>query len=54
MIRKDRITDVKLRGRGVLLYVNNSINAVEREDLVDKNFFECIWCNIEISGEKHW
>jgi len=52
MFRRDRTGGTKQRGGGVLLYIKNSINAVEREDWVDKKFPECIWCNIEISGEK--
>jgi ribonucleases P/MRP protein subunit RPP40 len=52
MFRKDRILDKKQRGGGVLLYIRNSISAVEREDIHDINFPECIWCEIEIGGEK--
>ena len=52
MLRKDRIIGVKSKGGGVLLYIKNSINVVEREDLLDNKFPECIWCNIVISGEK--
>ena len=41
-----------MQGGGVLLYIKNYINAVEREDLLNENFPEYIWCDIEIYGEK--
>jgi ribonucleases P/MRP protein subunit RPP40 len=52
MMRKDRVVGTKVRGGGVLLYVKNLINVVLREDYFDNNFQECIWCDIEIGGEK--
>jgi len=52
MFRRDRMIGVKTRGGGVLLYIKNSINAVEREEYADKNFPECIWCEIEVGREK--
>jgi hypothetical protein len=55
MFRKDRMVGVDgttLRSIGVLLYIKNSINAVVREDCLDRNFPECMWCDIEVCGEK--
>lgn len=52
MLRKDRIIGDKLRGGGVLLYVKNSVNVTIREDFSDTFFAECVWCDIEIGGEK--
>jgi hypothetical protein len=52
MLREDRIMGVKSKGGGILLYIKNSINVAERQDMLDKNFQECIWCDIEICGEK--
>jgi ribonuclease P/MRP protein subunit RPP40 len=52
MFRRDRTVGIKQRGGGVLLYIKDSINAVEREDCIEKSFPECIWCEIEICKEK--
>jgi hypothetical protein len=52
MFRKDRILGTKKKGGGVLLYIKNTINAIVREDYLDQNFPECIWCEIEICKEK--
>jgi hypothetical protein len=52
MFRRDRTVGIKQRGGGVLLYIKDSINAVEREDCIEKMFPECIWCEIEICKEK--
>jgi len=53
IIRKDRIIGIKTRGGGVLLYIKNCLNVVVREEFSDDDFdAECIWCEIEIGGEK--
>jgi ribonucleases P/MRP protein subunit RPP40 len=52
MLRKDRLSEVKLRGGGVLLYIKSSLNVVFRDELWDPLLPESIWCNIEIGGEK--
>jgi ribonuclease P/MRP protein subunit RPP40 len=52
MFRKDRTVGLKQRGGGVLLYIKNSVNAVEREEYQDINFPECLWCDIEICKQK--
>jgi hypothetical protein len=52
MLRKDRITGKKIRGGGVLLYIKNCYDIIEREDFNDQNFPESIWCDLKIGGEK--
>ena len=46
MFRKDRAIGTKIRGGGVLLYIRNSLNAVIREDFIESDFTECVWCEL--------
>ena len=51
LLRKDRIVGDKIRGGGVMLYISNTLNATVREDLIEDNFPECIWCDVIIENE---
>ena len=52
IFRKDRKSDIKTRGGGVILYIKDEINVVLNEDICDDRFPEALFCNIESSGEK--
>lgn len=52
IFRKDRKSDIKTRGGGVMLYIKDNINVVLREDICDDRFPEALFCSIESSGEK--
>ena len=52
MIRRDRILGEKTRGGGVLLYIIESVNVIRRDDIVNSNILECVWCEIVMGGEK--
>ena len=51
LLRKDRVIGDKSRGGGVALYIKNEFRVTTRDDLIEANFPESIWCNIEIGGE---
>ena len=51
LIRRDRNDAVKQRGGGILLYIKNSLNAVEVTDYSRALFPEIIFCNITCKGE---
>ena len=49
IFRRDRDSNSKQRGGGVLLLIKEQFNADLRDDLYDTDFPECIWCNVEFS-----
>ena len=54
MFRKDR-ENQKNTGHGaggVLLYVKNDLNAVQREDLNNRKFKESVWCELKLKTYK--
>jgi len=52
MFRKDRdIQGERGHGGGVLLYVRDSLMALERMDLKDDRFKESVWCEIKNKNE---
>ena len=52
VFRKDRISNIKIRGGGVMLYISNKFNAIEVEDLKEDNFPESLWCRLEFEKFK--
>src|SRR5579872_4714993 len=52
VFRKDRVSQEKTRGGGVLLYFKGDINVVERDDICNAQFPESLFCTIENNGEK--
>src|SRR5688572_1698860 len=52
MFRKDRDNrGEKRHGGGVLLYIKDSLTALERSDLRDDRFKESVWCEIRNKAE---
>ena len=52
MFRKDRDNKGEKRhGGGVLLYIKDSLTALERSDLRDNRFKESVWCEIRNKAE---
>ena len=51
LLRNDRILGEKVKGRDVLLYIHNSLDAVVRVDLYSNCFEKCIWCDLTISND---
>lgn len=49
LFRKDRVEG---KGGGVLLYVDNTLDVIERKDLQVDGFEESLWCEICVGGEK--
>ena len=47
MYRQDRTDTYKGRGGGVLLYVNTTLNSIERSDL-HGDFVNSVWCQIPV------
>mgnify|MGYP006048081585 CR=1 FL=1 len=43
---------IKTRGGGVILYLKNSLSAIIREDLIEPDFTECIWCEVIFEKSK--
>jgi ribonucleases P/MRP protein subunit RPP40 len=52
IFRKDRSGGEKTRGGGVMLLISSELNITVREDLVDANFPESLWCSLESNREK--
>jgi Endonuclease-reverse transcriptase len=52
MLRKDRVSPIKTRGGGVLFYIKEYINVVQRDDICSTLFPESLFCTIESNGEK--
>ena len=52
MFRRDRMLGLKMKGGGVLLYIKKFCKCNREDDILDKNFPECVWCDIDINGEK--
>jgi len=54
MFRKDRDTQgEREHGGGVLLYIKDTITALERSDLRDDRFKESVWCEIRFLKRRH-
>ena len=51
IFRKDRDHANKTRGGGVALYVRSELSCVRRDDIVEVNFPETLWCNIDSNKE---
>ena len=52
IFRKDRISQNKTRGCGILLYIKEDINVVQRDDICNVQFPESLFCTIEAMGRK--
>ena len=52
IIRKDRVSNVKTRGGGVVWYFKDGINVVLRDEICSDKFPEAIFCSIESNGDK--
>jgi len=52
IFRQDRVNQDKTRGGGVLFYVKEDINVVQRDDICNVQFPESLFCTIENNGDK--
>ena len=52
IFRKDRVNQDKARGGGVLFYIKEDINVVQRDDICNAQFPESLFCTIENNGDK--
>ena len=52
IFRKDRVSNVKTQGGGVLWYIKDDINIVLRDDIHNSLFPEAIFCSIISDKEK--
>ena len=52
IFRQDRLDTTKGRGGGVLLYIRDSINCIDRTAQVSHGFSNCIWCEVNTNSSR--